>query len=104
MPSREFESHYVAYLRTVREAYPAAVIFAACPHNKIDYAPAIGAAVGVLRDPKILFLDYSTGVISAEETCDGCHLNPGGAVALATHFARDIDSHLRASGALQPNS
>jgi lysophospholipase L1-like esterase len=94
---QEFESRYTEYLTTVRKGYPAAFIFAACPHNKTGYADAIGNAVGKLRDRKIVFLDYSKGVISPAETCDGCHLNPGGAAALAIRFAEDISSHLRAS-------
>jgi lysophospholipase L1-like esterase len=87
---QEFESRYTAYLATVRRAYPAARIFAVCPHNKIPYAAAIRSAVRTAADDRILFLDYSSGVISTEETCDGCHLNPGGAVTLAVRLARDI--------------
>lgn len=94
VPATEFEDHYRTYLATIRKAYPKAVIFAACPHNRTDYAPAIRNAVGKMRDQRILFLDYSSGVISADETCDGCHLNPGGAVALAIKLAGDIRSHL----------
>lgn len=88
-----FESCYTAYLSAVRGAYAQTVIFAVCPHLKANYAAAIEHAVNSSHDKKILFLDYSSGVIAAEDTCDGCHLNPGGAVALAARLARDIGAH-----------
>ena len=71
---------------------PRSVLFAVCPHDKTQYAAAIGNAVASLEDRKILFLDYSSDVLSPDDTCDGCHLNPGGAVALAIRFANDISS------------
>lgn len=95
---QEFEGCYAVYLRTVRMAYPSATIVAACPHNKQPYAAPISDAVGAMHDRKILFLDYSAGVISQQETCDGCHLNPGGAVRLAAKFAGDIQCHLSSLG------
>jgi lysophospholipase L1-like esterase len=89
-----FEGSYTRYLATVRKGYPSALVFATCPHNKTDYAEAIGKSVDTMRDKKILFLDYSSGVLTPDKTCDGCHLNPGGAVALAARFAGDIYSRL----------
>ena len=94
---QEFESRYATYLATIRKAYPDACIFATCPHNKTHYAAAIQSAVAAQRDAKILFLDYSSGVISADETCDTCHLNPGGAVALAVRLAKDISFALHST-------
>ena len=89
---QEFETCYTTYLATVIRAYPSARIFAVCPHDKTQYAAAIGNAVASLEDRKILFLDYSSDVLSPDDTCDGCHLNPGGAVALAIRFANDISN------------
>ncbi|MBI4023365.1 MAG: hypothetical protein HY360_00185 [Verrucomicrobia bacterium] len=86
----EFENVYSAYLTTVRTTYPSAGIFAICPHHKTNYATAIGNAVAALNDKNIRFMDYSSGVITSDETCDGCHLNPGGAVALAVRLGKDI--------------
>ena len=88
----EFESGYATFLTTVRTTYPDAAIMAVCPHDRTEYASAIGNAVASLEDRKIRFLDYSSGVLCPDETCDGCHLNPGGAVALATRLANDIGS------------
>jgi lysophospholipase L1-like esterase len=90
---QEFEHRYAIYLTTVRKAYPKAVIFAICPHNQGRYAHAIRKVVKSKRDKRIVFRDYSTGIIAAEDTCDGCHLNPGGAVVLATRVAEDVGSH-----------
>ncbi len=84
-----FKELYSAYLQSIRMAYPAAALYAVCPHNT-RYATAIQNAVDKMTDLKIRFLDYSTGVISANETCDSCHLNPGGAVRLATKLANDL--------------
>lgn len=89
-----FQQSYVTYLQIVRKAYPSAGLFAICPHNKTNYAVPIKSAVAQLNDPKIMFSDYSAGIISAHDTCDGCHLNPGGAVRLATTMAQDIQSAL----------
>jgi len=86
----DFELSYQAYLVMVRSAYPSARIFAVCPHNVTRYAPAIENAVNASGDERIAFLDYSSGVISLPDTCDGCHLNPGGAVKLAVRLADDI--------------
>ena len=84
----EFGGLYSTYLSTVTSAYADARIFAICPHGKPDYASAIQKAAATF--PKVLFLDYSLGIISGDETCDGCHLNPGGAVKLAATLAADI--------------
>lgn len=86
----EFENLYSSYLTTIRKAYPDAVIFAICPHDKINYAGAIQNAVNSLADRKVWFLDYSAGIISPSETCDSRHLNPGGAIKLASAIAKDI--------------
>lgn len=94
VPPEDFEGRYIAYLSLVRAAYPSARIFAICPHNITRYAAAIGGAVAALRDEKITFLDYSTGVIAPQDTCDGCHLNPGGAVALGIRMVNDIGALL----------
>ncbi|MFA7159383.1 MAG: GDSL-type esterase/lipase family protein [Kiritimatiellia bacterium] len=94
VPAGVFEGLYKKYLGTIRAGYPEALIFAACPHNKTGYAAAIDKAVGAAGDRKIFFLDYSSGVIAPDKTCDGCHLNPGGAVALAARFASDIRARL----------
>lgn len=93
VPAEDFEQKYAAYLAMVRAAYPSALIFAVCPHNVTRYAGAIENAVHAQRDAKIKFLDYSTGVIAVQETCDGCHLNPGGAVALGSRLAKDIGKY-----------
>jgi len=85
-----FQTGYTLLLETVRKTYPSARIFAVCPHNTTRYAVAIMNAVTAAKDPGIIFLDYSAGVISANETCDGCHLNPGGAVRLGAKLAQDI--------------
>jgi len=86
----DFEGCYTAYLQLVRAAYPSARIFAICPHNITRYAAAIGNAGSAVNDEGITFLNYSSGVIATEDTCDGCHLNPGGAVALGIRMAHDI--------------
>ena len=89
-----FQAGYFTLLQTIRRAYPSARLFGVCPHNKGNYAPAIQGAVQTMADADILFLDYSSGVISPNETCDGCHLNPGGAIRLATRLAKDLQGHL----------
>lgn len=85
-----FQESYAPFLRLVREAYPAARILAICPHHQGRYAGAIGDAVSRVRDPRTHFLDYSAGVIAPEDTADGCHLNPGGAVRLGVRVATDV--------------
>ena len=85
-----FQNLYASYLETVRMAYPSAAIYAVCPHAISRYAAAIGNVVEKMADRAIRFLDYSTGVISGSETCDGCHLNPGGAIRLAVRLAGDL--------------
>lgn len=85
-----FAARYAALLAAVAGARPAARLFAVCPHNQARYAEAIRDAVASRENPHIHFLDYSTGVIALEDTCDGCHLNPGGAVRLAARLAHDI--------------
>ena len=87
---RPFHDLYTPYLNAIRQAYPAAAIYAVCPHPTGQFATAIADAVAGQADPAIHFLDYSHGVISAAETCDGCHLNPGGAIRLATRLAADL--------------
>jgi len=94
IPETAFQAGYTMLLETVRQAYPSARIFAVCPHNIIRYAGAIKNAVAAANDPGIVFLDYSHGVIAASETCDGCHLNPGGAVRLGAKLAQDIAERL----------
>ncbi|MBL9215379.1 MAG: hypothetical protein JNG83_07885 [Opitutaceae bacterium] len=96
-PPGEFGTLYADYLRVVRGAYPEAVIFAVCPHHRPHYAPAIRDAVAAQRDRRMLFLDYSTGVISRDEAADDpqAHLNPGGAVRMATRLAADIAARLQ---------
>lgn len=88
----EFEEHYTTLLGTVTRTYPATRIVAVCPHNKTDYASAIRHAVAAQQNRNIHFLDYSAGVIAVEDTCDGCHLNPGGAVRLAVQLANDLQT------------
>lgn len=56
---------------------------------------AIQTAVRQMADPRITFLDYSSGVISTQETSDGCHLNREGAVRLAARVTRDLQDRLR---------
>jgi len=85
-----YQELYASYLALIRRTYPAAAIYAVCPHPKPQYAAPIQNAVNQTADPAIRFLDYSTGVIAIAETCDGCHLNPGGAVRLATRLAKDL--------------
>jgi hypothetical protein len=68
------------------------LIFAVCPHNKSNYVSAIKNTVAAVDNSRIRFLDYSTGIISPEETCDSCHLNPGGAVKLAVKLSVDIQN------------
>jgi hypothetical protein len=89
----EFEGVYADLLACVRSTYPAATISAVCPHTTAIYAAAIGNAVAAQHDRGISFLDFSAGVIDAADTCDGCHLNPGGAVAC--RLATDIAERLR---------
>jgi len=90
-----FQAGYTELLGLVRKVYPAARIFAVCPHNITRYADAIRNAVTAAQDQGIVFLDYSVGVISVNETCDGCHLNPGGAVRLGIRLAQDIAENIR---------
>lgn len=96
VPPEEFGNLYQAYLTTVRKGYSAALIFAICPHNRPRYAAPIKGAVDALADQRIVFLDYSSGVISKEEASDDpqAHFNPGGAVSMATRLATDIASYL----------
>jgi lysophospholipase L1-like esterase len=94
LPADAFRSAYVALLREVRERYRFATLFAVCPNRKGEYAGAIAGAVKEMSDGGIVFLDYASGVISPGETSDGGHLNPGGAVRLATRLAADIRAHL----------
>ncbi len=84
------ECALVTYLQTIRKAYPSALIQAVCPHNVGRYAAAIQAAVAKMADPRIAFLDYSSGVIAPKETSDGCHLNRDGAVRLAARVTKDL--------------
>jgi lysophospholipase L1-like esterase len=95
LPADAFRTAYAALLREVRERYRSAALVAVCPNRKGEYAAAIAGAVAELADRGIVFLDYSSGVISPGETSDGGHLNPGGAVRLATRLAADIRTHLR---------
>ncbi len=88
----EFAERYTILLGTVARAYPDSRVFAICPHNQIDYASAIRHAVVVHANPNMHFLDYSSGVIAVADTCDGCHLNPGGAVRLAVQVANDLQA------------
>lgn len=85
-----FEDGCGRYVRAVRAGRPEARIFAVCPHNQGRYAGAIAGSVAVLNDARMHFLDYSNGVIAKEDTSDGCHLNPGGAVRLGIRMAADI--------------
>lgn len=86
----EFQARYVSFLQTVRNAYPSALIFAICPHNQGRYAAAIRNAVALAADAGMRFLDYADGIISAQDTVDGCHLNPGGAARLGIRVASDM--------------
>lgn len=88
-----FQVELTKYLHLVRETYPGAPIFAVCPHGKPKFARATQSAVSTL--PNAIFLDYSQGIIAEQDTCDGCHLNPGGAVKLAIAIASDINRYLR---------
>jgi lysophospholipase L1-like esterase len=88
----DFEAAYAMYLAQVRAAYPGTQLFAVCPHTRPGYAGSIRRAVAAQRDRHVHFLDYSEGVLAAADTSDGCHLNPGGAVALACRLAGDIAS------------
>ena len=92
----DFADAYAALLSRVRGVYPVAALFAVCPHTRPAYAAAIREVAAARHDRRMMFLDYSTGVIAEPETCDGCHLNPSGAVALASRLATDIASCLSA--------
>jgi len=85
---------YQAFLSKVRTAYPDAFLFAVVPHDRGKHAAAIQAAVQDSKDPRIFFLDYSQDVIGPADKADSCHLNPGGAVRLATRLAGDIRSRI----------
>ena len=85
-----FQDSYLPFLRLVREGYPAVRMVAVCPHNQGRYADAIKNAVALCHDSRIHFLDYTAGVIAPEDTSDGCHLNPGGAVRLGVRLAADL--------------
>jgi lysophospholipase L1-like esterase len=94
IPAPAFQDAYFTYLQTIRQAYPAALILAVCPHNVGRYAAAIQTAVTKMADARIAFLDYSSGVISTKETSDGCHLNRDGAVRLAARVTKDLQDRL----------
>lgn len=83
------EEQYHAYLRVIRTAYPRADIFAICPHAQARFASPIRAAAHQAGD-HVWFFDYSSGVITPEDTSDGGHLNPSGALRLAVRLAGDI--------------
>ncbi len=94
IPAPAFQDAYYTYLQTIRQAYPAALILAVCPHGKGNYASAIQAAVRQMADARIAFLDYSSGVIATKETSDGCHLNRDGAVRLAARVTKDLQARM----------
>jgi len=92
------EEQYHGYLRVIRSAYPRADIFAICPHTKAHFASPIRAAAHQAGD-HVWFCDYGSGVIAPEDTSDGCHLNPGGAMRLAVRLAGDIARLIRGNTA-----
>ncbi len=79
---------YAAYLRIIRAAYPAARLVAIAP-NRTPHAPAIRAAVAAVADPRVAFLDYSAA-FPEEDTNDGIHFNPGGAIHMGLRLADDL--------------
>ena len=74
------QAQYTALLDAVRASCPNAIIFAVVPYNQSSKAANIQAAVAA-GDADMVYLDYSSVIVSADTT-DNTHQNPGGAVEL----------------------
>lgn len=90
------QAQYAAYLATIRAAYPKAVVFAVNPYNVNNFTQ-ISAAVAAAGS-RMYALNYQTALASTDLASDGIHLNPSGAVKLATLLASDIQSRFDTLG------
>ena len=90
------QAQYTALLDAVRASCPNAIIFAVVPYNQSSKAANIQAAVAA-GDADMVYLDYSSVIVSADTT-DNTHQNPGGAVKIATDLASDIAAELATRG------
>jgi lysophospholipase L1-like esterase len=90
------QAQYTALLDAVRASCPNAIIFAVVPYNQSAKAATIQAAVNA-GDANMVYLDYSSVIVSADTT-DGTHHNPGGATKIATDLASDIAAEFAERG------
>jgi lysophospholipase L1-like esterase len=98
------QAQYQALLTAVRASCPNALIFAVVPYNQSARASTISAAVTAMADSNIIYLNYTSVIVSADTT-DGTHHNAGGAVKIATDLASDILAEFASRGiALQAAS
>lgn len=91
------QAQYEALLTAVRTSCPNALIFGVVPYNQSARASTISAAVTAMADSDIIYLNYTSVIVSADTT-DGTHHNAGGAVKIATDLASDILAEFASRG------
>jgi lysophospholipase L1-like esterase len=89
----QFQSAYVTLIQRARQKYPNATILAMQTFRK-RYIPETQAAVRLVNDPKVLFVDTTGWIVEATDTTDNVHPNDQGHRKIADRLAPLVSAGL----------
>ncbi|WP_201440398.1 RICIN domain-containing protein [Saccharothrix sp. 6-C] len=89
----QFQSAYVTLIQRARQKYPNATILAMQTFRK-RFIPETQAAVAVVNDPKVRFVDTTGWIVEATDTTDNVHPNDQGHRKIADRLAPILSSAL----------
>jgi lysophospholipase L1-like esterase len=89
----QFQNAYVTLIRRAKEKYPAASVFALQTFRK-RFIPETQAAVRIVNDPKVKFVDTTGWITEATDTSDNVHPNDQGHRKIADRLAPIVSAAL----------
>ena len=89
----QFQSAYVTLIQRARQKYPTATILALQTLRK-RFIPETQAAVRIVNDPKVRFVDTTGWIVEATDTTDNVHPNDQGHRKIADRLAPILSAAL----------
>ncbi|MGW4115495.1 RICIN domain-containing protein [Actinosynnema sp. NPDC004786] len=89
----QFQSAYVTLIQRARQKYPNATVLAMQTFRK-RYIPETQAAVRIVNDPKVRFVDTTGWIVEATDTTDNVHPNDQGHRKIADRLAPLVSAAL----------
>ncbi|MEU4745566.1 RICIN domain-containing protein [Actinosynnema sp. NPDC023658] len=91
----QFQSAYVTLIQRARQKYPTATILAMQTFRK-RFIPETQAAVRIVNDPKVQFVDTTGWIVESTDTVDNVHPNDQGHRKIADRLAPILSAALAA--------